>query len=256
MRSALILAYSKMMRMSVWLAGLLIVVFILPSLVHLAVWKGVDRPQSWRHATWSSAGILPATPEKSDAGIYVLSARTGGLKGAFSTHSWIVLKAPGKTNYDRYDVVGWGTPVRKNAYDADGHWYSNRPEINHKITGQKAADIIPKIEQAVANYPWNQRGDYVTWPGPNSNTFVASILRDIPDLAVSTPHTAVGRDFPAGGKWFGRHPNGSWFATLGGYLGVVIGGETGFEINFLGLVAGFNPFAGEILIPSFGGFKI
>lgn len=215
-----------------------------------------DHATSWRSADWSSAGILPPKPAADEAKIYVLSARTGGMKGAFATHSWIVIKPKGQTTYDRYEVVGWGVPLRKNAYDADGKWYSNIPKINHEISGDRAAKLIPQLEQTIANYPWRNRGDYTLWPGPNSNSFVASVLRDVPALSAHTPTSAVGRDYPTDGRWFGRNKNGTYFATLGGYAGVAFGGGRGFEINFLGLVAGFNPSIWEIKIPAFGGYRL
>lgn len=233
----------------------LLALFIVPALIHLGIWSVTERPAGWRQATWSSAGILPQSPPADEAAVYVLNARTGGLKGAFATHSWLVLKPLGARRYDRYDVVGWGTPVRKNAYDADGHWYSNKPVIEHQVFGAKAEQLLPQIEKAIADYPWRERGDYTLWPGPNSNTFVANVLSKVPDLAASTPSTAVGRDFPADGRWIGRRQNGALFATLGGYLGIVFGGSVGLEINFLGLVAGVNPDAGEVSIPAFGAFR-
>jgi hypothetical protein len=239
-------------RLSFKVILVLFVVFILPALVHLGVWALSDRPTNWRSAQWSSAGILPANPSKNDAAVYVFNARTGGLKGAFATHSWLVLKPHGANYYDRYDVVGWGTPLRKNAYDADGHWYSNQPVISHQITGEKAMKTIPALEKAIANYRWRDRGDYTLWPGPNSNTFVASILAQFPELSANAPSTAVGRDFPADGKWIGRRKDGAFYATAGGYFGIEIGGDVGFEVNFLGLVAGLNPTKGELIIPAFG----
>lgn len=234
---------------------ILLVLFILPALTHLGVWSMTDRPDGWRQANWSSAGILPQKPEPNEAAIFVMTARTGGLKGAFATHSWLVLKPLGATHYDRYEVVGWGSPIRKNGYDADAQWYSNTPVINHQIVGSKAEQLLPLVEQAIANYRWRERGDYTLWPGPNSNTFVASVLRQVPSLAATTPGTAVGRDFPDDGRWLGRHKDGALFATIGGYLGVVFGGGRGLEINFLGLVAGVNPTEREVLIPAFGAFR-
>lgn len=215
----------------------------------------MDRPDGWRQASWSSAGILPQAPAADDVAVYVLTARTGGLKGALATHSWLVLKPAGARSYDRYDVVGWGSPVRKNAYDADGLWYSNQPVISYKIEGEKAEQLLPKVENAITNYRWSEYGDYTLWPGPNSNTFVATVLRQVPELAASTPGTAVGRDFPDDGRWLGRRKDGALFATIGGYLGIVVGGSAGLEINFLGLVAGINPTAREVLIPAFGAFR-
>ncbi|WP_420333683.1 DUF3750 domain-containing protein [Roseibium sp.] len=230
----------------------LFAVFILPALLHLGVWSLKDRPQGWRYASWASAGILPEKPPVNQAEIYVLTARTGGMKGAFATHSWLVLKPRGAERYDRYDVVGWGTPVRKNAYDADGHWYSNKPVINYRLVGARAEELLPKVESAIEGYRWRERGDYTIWPGPNSNTFVETVLQQVPALAAATPSTAVGRDFPADGRWIGNRDDGAFFATAGGYFGFVIGGNAGLELNFLGLVAGINPAAARISIPAFG----
>ena len=121
---------------------LLFVIFLLPALVHLLLWAQKDGPKNWHSADWSSAGILER-PKLDDARVIVFAARTGGLKGAFATHSWIVLKSPGATRYDRYDVVGWGKPVRKNAYDADGRWYSNEPKIQFEVSVQARPRSFP-----------------------------------------------------------------------------------------------------------------
>lgn len=243
-----------MLSLFIRLAALLMVIFIVPALAHVGVWTLQERPSSWRFANWSSAGILPKAQDDIPARVYVLSARTGGLKGAFATHSWIVLKEKGAARYDRYDVVGWGRPVRHNAYDADGRWYSNPPTIQTMIEGDKAARLIPQIKAAIAAYPWRDYGDYTIWPGPNSNTFVASIIRAVPGFDARTPSTAVGRDYPASGKWAEVDDSGTLRLTAGGYAGLVLGPQDGLELNFLGLVAGINPFKPEIKIPGFGSY--
>jgi hypothetical protein len=245
-----------MIRLTFRLTITLVVVFIVPALVHFGIWVMQDHPASWRHADWTSAKMLPEAGDDKIARVYILSARTGGLKGAFSTHSWLVLKPKGATRYDRYDVVGWGRPVRKNAYAADARWYSNRPMIDHMITGGVAEKLIPAIERAVANYPWQNKGDYSLWPGPNSNTFVASIIRAVPEFDARTPTTAVGRDFPVNGRWINFDRSGSLRISTGGYAGLVLGPQDGLEVNFLGLVAGINPMKLQVKIPAFGTFGL
>ena len=125
----------------------LLAVFIAPALLHLAVWAATEKPTSWRTADWSSAGTLPKRLPERDAIIHVMSARTGGLKGAFATHSWLLLKKPGSRTFDRYDVVGWGRPVRKNAYAPDGKWYSNPPRIDATISGKDAERQLKSFEE-------------------------------------------------------------------------------------------------------------
>ncbi len=185
-----------------------------------------------------------------------MSARTGGNKGAFATHSWLVLKPENAAHYDRYEVVGWGRPVRHNAYDADGRWYSNNPKIEKLIEGDNAAKLIPEIKQAIANYRWQNHGDYTIWPGPNSNTFVASIIRTVDGFDAATPSTAIGRDYPDDGKWFRFDQTGTLRLSAGGYAGLVVGMEEGLELNFMGLVVGFNPAKLEIKIPGFGSYRL
>ena len=233
----------------------LLLIFILPALAHAGLWVLKPRPASWNVADWSSANILPKKPALETAAIYVFSARTGGLKGAFATHSWIVTKRAGSQKYMRYDVVGWGTPVRKNLRAPDGKWYSNEPVIHHAVHGEEAQALIPILDDRISKYRWNRRGDYTVWPGPNSNTFVSTILSQVPQLATSTPATAVGRDFPANNQWI-SFKNGVFRATLGGYAGFVVGRDVGLELNFLGLVAGASHSTGAIKIPAFGTYSL
>jgi Protein of unknown function (DUF3750) len=231
----------------------ILLIFIAPALVSVGVWALGDHPTSWRNADWSSAGVLPPAAADSEAAIYIMSARTGGLKGALATHSWIVTKAKNSASYNRYDKVGWGSPIRKNAYDADGRWYSNTPQIIQEIRGKNAENLIPKLEAAIADYPFAQAGSYRIWPGPNSNTFIAHILREVQELGACLPTEAVGRDFPSDGKLVWRSADGREFRiSLWGYAGLSFGLRTGFEINLAGLVAGFDVMRPALKIPGFG----
>jgi hypothetical protein len=235
------------------LALAIFVLFLAPALTATGWWMTQTRAASWREADWSSSGVLPSQPAAGDAAIYVMAARTGGLKGALSLHSWLVLKRPGATGYDRYDVVGWGNPVRRNAYDADGSWYSNRPAIIHEIHGSQATALIPQIETAIAGYPYAGQGTYVIWPGPNSNSFVAHVLRAVPQIGIVLPSNAVGRDFPTEGRFFTIDDDGRNFrANLLGYAGISAGARSGFEIQFMGLVAGLDILNPGLKVPGFG----
>ena len=233
------------------------VVFLVPVALHAAVWANADRPASWNRADWSSAGTLPVPKPADPARVMVMAARTGGMKGAVATHSWLLLKRAGAPRYDRYDVVGWGTPVRRNAYPPDGRWYSNPPEVHYMLEGAEAERLIPEIERAVREYRWRERGDYTIFPGPNSNTFVASIARAVPGFDAVVPPTALGRDYPSDGRWFVPARDGRGMRlSLGGYAGVVLGGVEGFELNFLGTVAGFDPATWTLKVPGWGAVRL
>lgn len=229
------------------------VLFILPALLTLAWWGIKEHPASWSSADWSASGILPPPARDRDAAIYLMAARTGGLKGAFAVHSWIVFKKPGASAYERYDKVGWGMPVRRNAYPADGRWYSNMPEIVHAVHGAEAAALIPNFEAAIAHYPYSSRGSYRLWPGPNSNSFVAHILRQVPQFGAVLPPNATGRDFAPGLAALDWSADGrDLHFTLGGVFGIALGAVSGFELHFVGLVAGFDFKHPAIKIPAYG----
>lgn len=226
--------------------------FVFPALASAAWWQFQDRPRSWRTADWSSSGVLSQERRNAGPAIFVMAARTGGLKGAFSVHSWLVVKR-GNGEFDRYDKVGWGPPVRKNAYPADGLWYSNRPNIVHVVRGAEAIELIPRVEAAIRTYPHSASGDYRLWPGPNSNSFVAHVLRKVPELGANMPPNAIGRDFVPGLASFAWSPEGrDVHASLGGLIGFAAGARSGFELHFLGLVAGLDISKPALKIPGFG----
>ncbi len=235
----------------------ILLVFVMPALATAGWWSTKEHPGSWRNADWSSSGILPRAPTKDEASIYVLAARTGGFKGAFSLHSWLVVKKPGSISYDRYDKVGWGSPIRHNAYAADGRWYSNAPEIVASATGPEAARLIPEVDQAIADYRYSHRGDYRIWPGPNSNSFVAHVLRSTPDLGAILPPNATGRDYAPGLFAVDLAPD--WrdiHVTLGGFLGFAAGVRSGIEFHFAGLVAGLDLANPAVKIPAYGTVRL
>ena len=71
------------------------------------------------------------------------------------------------------------------------------------VDGEKAALLIPRIRHVVENFKFRAYGDYSPWPGPNSNTFVQAALNAVPELKAVLPPTAIGKDFPYDGDWFG-----------------------------------------------------
>ncbi|XUY27410.1 DUF3750 domain-containing protein [Agrobacterium sp. rho-8.1] len=233
----------------------ILIIYLLPALASAGLWAMKEHPTGYRNARWSSAGILPEAPADKPAAIYVYSAMTGGLKGSIASHAWIVVKREGATSYERYDKVGWGTPIRRNAYAPDAYWYSNMPRRVVELHGEDAARLIPKIEQAIADYPYGKPGGYTIYPGPNSNTFVAHVLRLVPELGVVLPPDAVGRDYLPNGEFI--HVADDWkdvSLSLGGYFGVSAGVRSGLEVNFLGLVAGIDLQHPGVKIPGLGYF--
>ena len=164
-----------------------------------------------------------------------------------------MVKPANAASYTRYDVTGFGRPLRINGYPPDSYWIGNRPDMIAAIGGDRAAAAIPKIEQAIKSYAYIADGAYRLWPGPNSNTFVATVLRAVPELEVAMPPEAIGKDFRADGSLFGLTESGTGVEmSLYGLLGLKVGRVEGLEVNFLSLVAGLDTRRPAVKIPAFG----
>lgn len=226
--------------------------FLLPLAARAVQFAFSDAPRSWRDADWSSTGSLPAAAAYPEARVLVFTGRAGGWKGVFAVHSWVVYKRAGAPGWTRYDVVGWGNPVRRNNWAPDGRWYGSSPAVIADIKGDAAEKLIPKIEASIRSYTFANYGDYRIWPGPNSNTFVAAVLRAIPDMQVTLPPNAIGRDYRAQ-VYFGPSDSGTGIeASLYGVLGLKIGWVEGIEFNMLGLIVGFDLRRPALKLPGFG----
>ncbi len=201
----------------------------------------------------SSAGLLPAPSEHPDALIRIYAARTVRWRGIFAVHTWIVVKQRGASQFIRYDYTAWGDPIRVNGFAADGRWFGALPEAVVSIDGQEAEKLIPKIQSVIETYRFRANGDYSPWPGPNSNTFVQAILDAVPELGVVLPPTAIGKDYPYRGNWYGFTPSHTGvFITLGGYLGATVGWIEGIELNFFGGVLGLDIRRPALKFPGIG----
>jgi Protein of unknown function (DUF3750) len=233
------------------LTGIL-ALFLFPLAVHAAIYASKDRPASYRDADWSSVGMLPPASADREARMLVFTGRTGRWKGIFAVHSWVVIKPENSTNWTRYDVVGWGQPLRTNNWAPDGRWFGDAPRILLDVRGMQAAALIPKVQAVVTEYQYDRMGDYRVWPGPNSNTFTAAVLRAVPELRTTLPANAVGKDFralPYAGLTDSRT---GVEVSLWGLLGVKAGWVEGIELNFMGLVAGFDLRHPAVKLPGFG----
>jgi hypothetical protein len=137
------------------------------------------RPEDWRQARRDSSGQAP-DPAADEAVVQVYAARAVGWRRLLAVHSWIVVKPSRAREYTRYEVIGWGVDrgapaVRVNRTGPDNYWFGSRPEKLADRRGPDVDALIARIETAVATYPYPT--SYRTWPGPNSNTFVAHVAR-------------------------------------------------------------------------------
>ncbi|MEH4694927.1 DUF3750 domain-containing protein [Atlantibacter hermannii] len=211
--------------------------------------------EGWWSARHDSAGLAPDPWRNAgQAVVQVYAAPTWGWKGVVAVHPWIIFKRAGETQYSRYEVISWGAgeKVRRNRNAPDGYWYGLKPRLLVQHRGDAAQAMIPQIEAAIASYPWPDT--YRAWPGPNSNTFIAHIGREVPALRLDMPANAVGKDFRSLRHIVGLPPSGRGVqVSLLGVAGMTIGAEEGFEVNMLGLNVGVDISPLRLRLPFIGG---
>ena len=218
--------------------------------------SGTLSAQSWRTASRAPAGLAPDPATTPEAVVQVYAARAVSWRGYFGVHTWIAVKPSRAERFTVHEVMGFGlrrggnTSVVARQRPADGYWFGNRPELLSDLRGEGVDEIIKRIEAAITTYPYP--GTYRVWPGPNSNTFTAHVLRAVPELKVDLPATAIGKDY-LGTQMVARTPSGTGGqVSLFGVAGVLASVEEGVELNLLGLTFGINPKRMAIKLPIVG----
>ena len=154
--------------------------------------------KSWRTASRQSAEMAPLPSVTKEAVLQVYGADTWGWRGWFAIHTWVSTKRTGEAEYTVYDVVGWrgyqGQPVMRITKDIpDRYWFGEKPRLIKEHRGEGVDDLIEAVDNAAVAYPW--KTTYKAFPGPNSNTFIAWIAQQVPELELVLPFSAIGSGY-------------------------------------------------------------
>lgn len=210
----------------------------------------------WYAASREPTGLAPDPAKTPEAVIQVYGARAVRWRGTFSLHTWISFKEKGAATYERYEVMGFGVQsgqpaIRRDRMGPDNYWFGNKPELVLDKRGAEAEALIPQIRAAIKSYPYPDT--YVTWPGPNSNTFIAYIGREVPELGLNMPSNAIGKDYLPGGALVAMTPSGTGAqVSLLGVAGVLVGADEGIEVNILGFALGIDVLKPALKLPGIG----
>jgi hypothetical protein len=220
----------------------------------------LDRVESgpagdWRRASRAPVGLAPDPATTAEPIVQVYAARAVRWRGYFGVHTWVAVKPHNAAEYTVYEVNGWrlrrtGSAVSIDHRSPDSRWFGSRPDLIAERRGEGVDELIARIDHAVERYPYADT--YRVWPGPNSNTFVAHVLRAAPELRADLPATAIGKDYldPGFVAW-APSGTGAQF-NLFGVLGALAGVEEGVELNVLGLTFGVDPLDLSLKLPLAG----
>lgn len=157
---------------------------------------------------WATSMALEPTPyaattapdpgRHTEAVVQVYGADVWGFRGHFAIHTWVATKARNADSYQIYQVIGWrqrrGRPVLSISEGRpDKPWFGSPAILLHEKRGEEAGTLVEEIERAVKDYPYPD--EYKMWPGPNSNSFVAWIALEVPELELELPMKAIGQSW-------------------------------------------------------------
>ena len=210
----------------------------------MSVFSSVALAADWRTASREPVGLAPDPATTPEAVIQVYGARTVGWKGAFGVHTWVAAKPSNAKEWTVYELVGWRLRWSDSAVvishrAADGRWFGSEPELYADKRGAGVDELIARIDKAAREYPY--AGEYGLWPGPNSNTFTAYLTRQVPELGVDLPGTAIGKDYLRDDLVHVPPSGRGVQLSLAGLLGVTASSVEGLEVNLLGLSFGLGP---------------
>ena len=185
---------------------------LLPAFVLMGlILSNCSSGKDWRSASRESAGIAPDPSVTNEAVLNVYGAAAWGWRGWFAIHTWIAAKRTGEASYTVYAVVGWrgyhGQSVLRIIQDVpDRYWYGEKPRILKEFRGTGVDELIDAVDKAAHAYPW--KTTCKAFPGPNSNTFTAWIAKQVPELELDLPFSAIGSGYVDSGvkASYGSYP--------------------------------------------------
>lgn len=234
--------------------SLLLVGLFFASVAGAIVIRSLDH-NDWRTASRAPAGLAPDPATTREAIVQVYAARAFNWRGVLGVHTWISTKREAATHYEVHQVMGWRARYGGDAVDSgpgipDRYWYGSAPELLAELRGAHAEKAIEDISAAISAYPY--RDHYRLWPGPNSNTFTAWVLRRTPELRADLPPTAIGKDYLGDTAWAHAPSNTGLQLSIYGLAGLILALDEGIEVNLLGLTFGIDPFAPALKLPALG----
>ncbi|MEZ0230035.1 MAG: DUF3750 domain-containing protein [Planctomycetota bacterium] len=150
----------------------------------------------------------------------------------------------------RDEERGESTHVMKSLGTFRGGVGGGEPTLVSEWHGEPAKRAIEWMRRHAPTYQARER--YLAWPGPNSNTFVADLLRDCPDVSVDLPPTAIGKDH-VGLLRAQRTTTGLGVQLdLLSFVGFQVGLTDGVEVHLLGTALGVAFWPPAFKLPGVG----
>lgn len=167
----------------------------------------------------------------------------------FASHTWFDVRSLSEGDWHRVEIPTPASgmqdqPVSADEVFADERW-GRAVEVIAAEAGEGARRLANAVRLRAAVYDGRT---YRAWPGPNSNTFVESVLREVDGLSAVLDHNAVGKDWALPGR-VGLTGTGYGVELETPLVGVQLGLLEGVELHLLGLTAGIGIYPLALRLP-------
>ena len=184
-----------------------------------------------------TVGMVPDTDV-----VQLRHATLPSLARAVAVHYWFAAFSPGQGKWSRWEVwqkpavvpTSWGH-VHKDLMHPDSGVGGGDYRIDREWRGKDARDIMAILNRP-DDYPYRDR--YRAWPGPNSNTYAAWVLRRA-GARVDLHPKAVGKDY-CGLIGASLSPTRTGVQADSPLLGLKVGLDDGVEVHILGGTIGLD----------------
>ena len=165
----------------------------------------------------------------------------------FATHTYIDYRENVNAPWHRVEVK---TPksgvvmaqLKSGAVNEKKRW-GERVRILSQTDGVNNPNVFRDIRLFAKGY---DDSVYRSYPGPNSNTFIEKLARDVDGVNVILDHNAIGKEV---GFHVGKTSGGTGLEVQTPIVGAAVGVKEGVEVSALGLSAGISIWTPSIRIP-------
>jgi hypothetical protein len=238
----------------------LVVACLLLGPVCRTLWKGRWLLLAWLGVCLAGAGYgrlypttfppLPASP--AEPMVQLRCAPLPGVLGYVAEHHWFLEFDPDEGRWHRWELwqeadvggTSWGH-VHRDLTGVESGLNGYPARVVAEWHGQAARDLRVALATS-PTYP--HRGRYLAWPGPNSNTYIAWVLRRS-GVPADLGSLGIGMDYPGkfGGVAVSTTRTGVQAETP--VLGARVGPLEGVEIHFLCFTFGIDTWPPAVKTP-------
>lgn len=165
----------------------------------------------------------------------------------FATHSFIDYREALDSPWYRVEVYNARSGVvHKRISDDEVRKkirFNERVRILSQLDGRANPHFASDIRAFVSTY---DDSIYQSYPGPNSNTFVEKLIREVDGVSAILDHNAIGKEK---GYYAGKTAGGTGLEIQTSVVGLAMGLKEGLEFSALGLSGGVSICPPSVRVP-------